>query len=615
MKIFKNIFPFCLILLLPLLGLAQENSFRCANDNKIYRYEYQFTIINEDTTQPLKKPIFKTKDLSDVSILVYLVPKNPNEKNDIVFSSNDLVMDDDKGRFILKKEKINYGKIPITIQHKVDGYNCTSSTIILELINPFESDHNNNRTQTGNPKINEYYVKKERLKAWQNANNTGSIEAYIQFERQFCPSSIDNYCDEVDRKIKILRQERQKERVKNAGITYRLDTTGRKGMYLLEVSNVINTPVVRDSLSTNLKLINAERIDEKEYTYHLLFENDGNPHIFIICDTTKTEASQCVTIEEFTAPNPIIGFVPPDDGKGTSIDFTIKPEWYPYIGGGLMAALLLIVVVRQVKKRQRAKQKALREEIQQHQHAKEQDNGELIVNSPPVATTFDDDMPVSKAEEKVSGKILITKRLPSTEAVELDQQLKKGRYFKVDVSSIWQNSAVDTIYLSRAAILEINNFLRAENTEQIDEKEGDIPEIGGMLLGTVKQSSTAYKVSIDNFIPISSEKDNVYELKFDTSSIAQDLSKFIDEHPGYLLVGWFHTHPGHKLFLSKPDMRIQYGHFNKPYQFAMEIDSLTPDLDTGFFTWKQDGENMNNDLDLNKTWLSWVEIEKFTRRF
>ena len=104
---------------------------------------------------------------------------------------------------------------------------------------------------------------------------------------------------------------------------------------------------------------------------------------------------------------------------------------------------------------------------------------------------------------------------------------------------------------------------------------------------------------------IRSKEDNVYRLEFDSDSIAKDLVHFMDEHPSYQLVGWFHTHPGHGLFLSKPDLRIHLGHFNQPYQFAMEIDSLTENLDTTFFTWKTKVPEMNNAKDL-KSWENLV---------
>lgn len=87
-----------------------------------------------------------------------------------------------------------------------------------------------------------------------------------------------------------------------------------------------------------------------------------------------------------------------------------------------------------------------------------------------------------------------------------------------------------------------------------------------------------------------------------------------DLFPELVVVGWFHTHPGHGLFLSPPDLNIQK-HFREPYQFAMEIDSLTENLDTGFFTRRSNGD-MNNTEHLRPgaRWFAWTEIEKFTRK-
>ena len=68
-------------------------------------------------------------------------------------------------------------------------------------------------------------------------------------------------------------------------------------------------------------------------------------------------------------------------------------------------------------------------------------------------------------------------------------------------------------------------------------------------------------------------------------------------------------------FLSKPDLTIHEGFFQEPYQFAMEIDSLTENLDTAFFTRDKNGNINNQDRLLpGVQWFSWTDIEKFTRR-
>lgn len=197
----------------------------------------------------------------------------------------------------------------------------------------------------------------------------------------------------------------------------------------------------------------------------------------------------------------------------------------------------------------------------------------------------------------------------------LKNVLEGGNFYEIELTGTWKNTAVKKIHISRDSIFELNDFLRKNNISKIKENENEIPEIGGMLLGAADFSKGGWEVSIDKFVPIKSVEENVYKLEFDSQNIANELSDFMESHPGYLLVGWFHTHPGHGLFLSRSDLRIHKGHFIKPYQFAMEIDSLSENLDTAFFTWRKELSDMNNFKDrLEENWLSWIEIEKFTRK-
>lgn len=195
------------------------------------------------------------------------------------------------------------------------------------------------------------------------------------------------------------------------------------------------------------------------------------------------------------------------------------------------------------------------------------------------------------------------------------RMVQPSTYLPLHLDRLWANSALKTIYFNRESILELDQFLRVENTSKIKENDKDIPEIGGMLLGKfTKDNLDNYEVTVEKFAPIASKSSNVYRLEFSVESFALDLTAIQDEFPELLLVGWFHTHPGHGLFLSPPDLKI-HNHFREHYQFAMEIDSVTQDLDTGFFTRQQDGK-INNQENLlpGARWFAWTEIEKFTRK-
>ena len=106
----------------------------------------------------------------------------------------------------------------------------------------------------------------------------------------------------------------------------------------------------------------------------------------------------------------------------------------------------------------------------------------------------------------------------------------------------------------------------------------------------------------------------MYQLEFNIDILVNSVLEVQDKYPDLLVVGWFHTHPGHGVFLSDPDIRSQ-GQFKKPYQFAMVMDTCSENIDVGFFTWKSNMEINNKDDMKNGTeWFSWSEIEKLKRR-
>lgn len=195
----------------------------------------------------------------------------------------------------------------------------------------------------------------------------------------------------------------------------------------------------------------------------------------------------------------------------------------------------------------------------------------------------------------------------------LERILKKVEFnIQFDTTILWQNTMISSIIFTQKSIEHLDTFLKEQNLKPIQEQEGQIPEIGGILLGRpfLSSGTKTYRVLVEEFVPIAPEYHDKYQLEFSVQSLATDLGGIQDQFPDLMLVGWFHTHPGHGLFLSKPDLRIHDSFFKELYQFAMEIDSLSSNLDTGFFTRMKNGK-VNNKRNLNRQakWYSWAETE------
>ncbi len=307
--------------------------------------------------------------------------------------------------------------------------------------------------------------------------------------------------------------------------------------------------------------------------------------------------------------------------------YFVAPNDIPweYIIGGL--ALLFAVLMMRNARKKRHKQK-IRE---QNEARKKQQQETMVIldlaegNGENKHSKLSEENVLSGVENKSSGsRVKIKKIKKSTseiqrkeqEAIAFKKTMQGDEFYEIDLNEIWADTAISDIYLSKHFIHDIDSFIRENNLNLKEETEGVIPEVGGFLMGhyAYGESSDQYKLVVERFVPVSPQFHNVYQLEFSTENIAVELGQVMDDFPDLVMIGWFHTHPGHGLFLSKPDLVIHDGFFKRPYQFAMEMDTETENLDTAFFTRKKNGQVNNVHDRISPAWLAWTEIEKFRRK-
>lgn len=188
-----------------------------------------------------------------------------------------------------------------------------------------------------------------------------------------------------------------------------------------------------------------------------------------------------------------------------------------------------------------------------------------------------------------------------------------GTYFAFDLTEHWPESAVPTIYLHKDSISALDHFIQTENVAMIEETPDSIPEIGGFLLGNFKPlgDGRQFLVALEKFVPITPGEQGVYKVEFGEAAWGE-LDSVMTDNPDLYNIGWFHTHPGHSLFLSQPDIRIHSGFYRENYQVAMEVDTLTPGLDTAFFTRRPDGQiNNTKDRMPGTAWFQWLQVKNW----
>ena len=134
------------------------------------------------------------------------------------------------------------------------------------------------------------------------------------------------------------------------------------------------------------------------------------------------------------------------------------------------------------------------------------------------------------------------------------------------------------IFIDGTLLEEINSYLTGDTNI----------EMGGVLIGNVfKNSQDIPFVIIENFIVAQNTKSNLTRLTFTHQTwdyINTEKEKYYRDN---IIVGWFHSHPGHKVFLSGYDIFIQQNFFNEIYSIAYVYDPVNDEK--GFFIWSGSG--------------------------
>jgi proteasome lid subunit RPN8/RPN11/LysM repeat protein len=133
------------------------------------------------------------------------------------------------------------------------------------------------------------------------------------------------------------------------------------------------------------------------------------------------------------------------------------------------------------------------------------------------------------------------------------------------------------IYIKQGTLNIIDRYLSSDVNN----------ELGGVLVGNYCRNSAGEKfISIDNHIVAKHSNSSISRLTFthETWEYINDILE--SEFPEKVILGWFHSHPGHTVFLSTYDIFIQENFFNLDYMVAYVYDPTIKER--GFFYNRQD---------------------------
>lgn len=103
---------------------------------------------------------------------------------------------------------------------------------------------------------------------------------------------------------------------------------------------------------------------------------------------------------------------------------------------------------------------------------------------------------------------------------------------------------------------------------------GEQEEVMGLLLGDVFQWKNEVYTMAEDTVAADAEDSTATSVRFGTEGL-DEVARALDElEYEYLIVGWYHSHPGFTTFLSEKDLETQKKNFNKPFHATIVIDPV-----------------------------------------
>lgn len=144
-----------------------------------------------------------------------------------------------------------------------------------------------------------------------------------------------------------------------------------------------------------------------------------------------------------------------------------------------------------------------------------------------------------------------------------------------------------------------------ESLEQKDRTDGQVLEVGGILLGNVYKDAQGPFLDVSAAIVAEHTQNQGTQMTFTPETWDQVNRMREERFPKLRIVGWYHTHPDFGIFLSDVDKFTHASYFSQPWTTAFVVDPVRQT--EGFFLW-MGGEP-------RRAGEYWVEGERRDRAF
>jgi 26S proteasome regulatory subunit N11 len=166
-----------------------------------------------------------------------------------------------------------------------------------------------------------------------------------------------------------------------------------------------------------------------------------------------------------------------------------------------------------------------------------------------------------------SERMVQEKAPPESERIKPHKWLSSASLEKYRES---ESSGFD-LYLSKLAEEKIRNHAMSRLDPRM--------EIMGLLLGTMYKHREREYVLVRDVVTTDLDA-SLVSVRFDRQGFEKLFESLDDSGFDYVIVGWYHSHPGHGCFLSQTDVDTQVSMFNRPFHSALVIDPVNMEIET-----------------------------------
>lgn len=130
-------------------------------------------------------------------------------------------------------------------------------------------------------------------------------------------------------------------------------------------------------------------------------------------------------------------------------------------------------------------------------------------------------------------------------------------------------SGIFPVYLSEEAESKIRGHALKEAPRRL--------EVLGFLLGEVSTWKGSSYINCRDVVT-TKLRSSPSKVRFNPEAFPSLFLQLDDSGFDYILVGWYHSHPGHTCFLSRTDLDTQRSMFDQPFHTALVIDPVNEEV-------------------------------------